>query len=59
MITLGDLQRVEHKLDLIIEHFGITDLPVDMKGEIKKKVLAFKAKRKYTEDNERETIRKR
>jgi hypothetical protein len=58
MITADQAQRIERKLDLIIEHFGITNLPLEIKDEIKKKVLAFKQKQKYIKDNERATIRK-
>ena len=54
-----DLKRIEHKIDLIIDHFGITDIPKDMKTEIRNRVLAFKKKQKYNGRHERETIRKR
>jgi hypothetical protein len=59
MITIEQAQRIEHKLDLIIDYFQITDLPKDMKTEIKQKVLEFQKKRKYNGSNERETIRRR
>lgn len=59
MITQEQLDRIEHKLDLIIDHFGITDLPGDMKHEIGRKVVEFKSKRQYNGGDERAAIRKR
>lgn len=60
MITTEELKLIEHKLDLIINWFGIPDIIIapDIKDEISRKVIMFQKKRKkgYNGGHERETI---
>jgi hypothetical protein len=50
-----DMKRIEHKLDIIIDHFGISDLLIlkdgkflapEIKKEIERKILQFQNRRK-------------